>query len=246
MAVTAAVLGIGALIEFSSGHHVQLASAHSGAENYAVSIGTGIVIAVVSIVAQATIIIRVVSLLRGQPITNSRALAMALAKSPQLIVFALAGYVVRFVIRSILRKSFFGAIFGAGVGAAWEIATFFAVPVIVLENAGPFAAVRRSLTLCRQRWGEEVVGKGAFGLIVLLGLGILTVIGAVLGFLFAPLGLAVAALGLVALLVVTTVAAAAFQAALYLFATTGRPPAGYTPDDLMAAFGPRRRGRTFA
>jgi hypothetical protein len=43
-------------------------------------------------------------------------------------------------------------------GTAWGIATLFAIPVLVLEDAGPLRAAKRSAQITRERWGEALGG----------------------------------------------------------------------------------------
>ena len=54
-----------------------------------------------------------------------------------------------------------------------------------------------------------------------------------LGAVFVPLGVAVGVLGLVAIVLVVTVASASFNAALYWFAVTGESPGGFSAGDLQ-------------
>lgn len=240
--INVALLGLGILAVASMSHGSGTGGGgHVSAGGYAVAVLMGIAILIVSILAQATIVIRVMALLQGHPISNSQACSMALSKSPHLIAFAVLSYVVRSLIQQVARQGILGMVFGTGLRVAWQIATFFAVPVIVFENLGPFAAVKRSAALCRQRWGEEVVGQGAFGIIGLLGIAVLFLVGLGLGLIFAPLGAVVAGLGFIGLLLVLTAASATFQAALYLFAVSGQAPPGFATGDLVGAFAPRRR-----
>ena len=72
---------------------------------------------------------------------------------------------------------------GADVGAEiWSLVTFLVVPVLAFEGIGPFAAMKRSAALFRERWGEQVTGDvvigGVSGLIVLTGI-VIGVVGVV-------------------------------------------------------------------
>lgn len=63
------------------------------------------------------------------------------------------------------------------VGLAWNLATFLAVPVLVVEDVGPLEAVRRSASLLKKTWGEQIVGNLSIGLIsglTIFGLFIIT------------------------------------------------------------------------
>ena len=55
------------------------------------------------------------------------------------------------------------SIVGGLANFAWTIATFFVIPVIALEGLGPFDALKRSVAIIKQRWGEGVVGSFAIG-----------------------------------------------------------------------------------
>jgi len=57
------------------------------------------------------------------------------------------------------------ALFAFIVDLAWGLATFFVVPVLALERVGPITAVRRSATVFRRQWGEQVTGDIAIGII---------------------------------------------------------------------------------
>ena len=59
------------------------------------------------------------------------------------------------------------AIIGSLVGAAWSLITFLAVPVITFEGTGPFATLKRSTNLFKERWAGQVTGNVAIGGIVL-------------------------------------------------------------------------------
>jgi hypothetical protein len=121
------------------------------------------------------------------------------------------------------------------------LASFFVVPVILYEHLGPFAAVKRSTGLCRQRWGENIVGNSAISIIAFVAIVADVVVAAVLGSVFAPVGVVVGVVGLIAILLVVTVAASAFNAALYWFAVTGESPSRYSAGDLGAAYRANRR-----
>ena len=49
------------------------------------------------------------------------------------------------------------------VGLGWGMATYLMVPVLVMEDAGVMDSVRRSSSLLRQTWGEQLISGIAFG-----------------------------------------------------------------------------------
>ena len=59
--------------------------------------------------------------------------------------------------------------FVAGLlGAAWTVVSFLVVPILVVENKNPFAALQESAGLVKKTWGEQVAGNFGFGLIFFL------------------------------------------------------------------------------
>src|SRR5260370_20195438 len=66
------------------------------------------------------------------------------------------------------RTGWLGRIVIGLIGMAWTLASYFVVPVLVVEDVGPAEALQRSADLFRQTWGEEVAGGFSFGLIFTL------------------------------------------------------------------------------
>ena len=58
------------------------------------------------------------------------------------------------------------------VGMAWSLVTFLAVPVIAIEGTGPFETLKRSASIFRERWGQQITGNIAIGAAIFL-LGVL-------------------------------------------------------------------------
>jgi hypothetical protein len=62
------------------------------------------------------------------------------------------------------------------IGAAWSIATYFVVPIIVFEGDGAWASIKRSWEVLKGNWGESIVGHLAMGLIfIALGLPVILI-----------------------------------------------------------------------
>lgn len=51
--------------------------------------------------------------------------------------------------------------------AAWSVSTFFVIPLLALEGLSPGDALKRSVSLVRERWGEGLVGSAAIGTLAL-------------------------------------------------------------------------------
>lgn len=120
-----------------------------------------------------------------------------------------------------------GQIAAAIGGAAWSVTTFLVVPVLVTEDVGPIEAIKRSGSLLRRTWGEQIIGNAGIGLVtglVMLGVGL---IGAVLigiavaigvtALIVVAIGLTVVALGIVA--AVSSALDSIYRMAVYRYAT---------------------------
>ena len=117
------------------------------------------------------------------------------------------------------------------VGAAWAIASFFVVPVLALEGLGPKEALKRSIAVIRERWGEGIVGHATIGgAVFLVGVLPALVVGGLgyVSFASVPaLGGALIAIAVVALIAVGVIGSALnaiFRVTLYRYATEGRGP----------------------
>ncbi len=128
------------------------------------------------------------------------------------------------------------------LGAAWAIATYFVVPVLVLEDVGPIGAVRRSVSTVRKTWGESLIAH--VGLSALQIIGIIGAAPMFLGGIFVvdeqPLlasGLWGAAIAwiIITSLVLTTLGAI-LKAALYIYAIEGTVPENFDSAMIRDAF----------
>jgi Family of unknown function (DUF6159) len=214
---------------------------HLTPTQWLVTVVAGVLVMFVSVVSHATIIARVMARFHGQQISNGKAARAALTKSPHLLAWAFINYVVVTLLRNISNRGIFGLLVGWILRAAWFFASFFVVPVILFEDRGAVSAIKRSAELCRQRWGENVIGNSVLGIIGFVAVLADMVVAVALGAVFPPLGVAVGIIGLIVILLVLTVASAAFNAALYWYAMTDQAPGQYSVVDLQSAY--RQRGR---
>jgi hypothetical protein len=140
-----------------------------------------------------------------------------------------------------------GDIAGRLVGAAWSLVTFLAVPVIAIEGTGPFPTLKRSASLFRERWGQQITGNIAIGGVVFLfgflpGIALI-VVGVIIwpsvGFLGAAL-IVIGALAICVALLVSKALSGIFGVALYRYTTDGEVVGGFTQEDLESAVKPKR------
>jgi hypothetical protein len=114
----------------------------------------------------------------------------------------------------------------------WSLVTFLAVPIIAFEGLSPIATLKRSASLFRERWGEQMGGNISISLVFFLvslpaaALVVAGVVG-VAGGGSSLVGWALAIVGLLALAVIAIAgraASATFGAILYGYATHGETP----------------------
>jgi hypothetical protein len=188
------------------------------------------------------------AIFHGRPATTGDGFAVANERLGAIAGWAAVAALVGTLISLLQQSGSIGeAIIGTLVGAAWSLITFLAVPVIAFEGTGPWATLKRSTKLFKERWAGQITGNVAIGGIVGL-LGVLPAIGLIaLGaYLWvSDNGNADVAIGAVLVLVGVILLVAAmliiqamkgiFGVALYRFASTGEVTSGFTEADLNSA-----------
>lgn len=178
---------------------------------------------------------------RGGDPTVGDGLRAAVARLPQIVGWALVSATVGVVLRAIESQSERAGRFVAGLlGMAWSAATYFVVPVLVMERVGPLEAVKRSFAVLRKAWGEAITANFSIGLIVFVAQLVALVplaIGAALG---GSAGLLIGAAVTVAASIVIGLISATLntiiQAAVYLYAAQGRVPQQFDAELWQRAF----------
>jgi hypothetical protein len=173
---------------------------------------------------------------------------VAFSRLPQIIGYALIAATVGMILRWISdRAGLVGQIIGGIIGFAWSVATFLVVPVLVMEKVGPIEAIKRSGSLLRKTWGEQLVGNFGIGLIFGLLAFLVLIVGVLAVMALAQTSFALALVVIVAVILVVGVlgligsaASGIFTASLYRYATKGDPGAAFRADTMSAAF--RQKG----
>jgi hypothetical protein len=86
----------------------------------------------------------------------------------RLLPWAVVSATVTLVLNQLERQGIIGQIVATFVGMAWNLVTFLTVPILVIEDLGVGAALRRSKDLFKRTWGENVIGQGGLGLVGVL------------------------------------------------------------------------------
>ncbi len=135
-----------------------------------------------------------------------------------------------------------GQIAAAIGGAAWSVVTFLVIPVIAATDTGAIDSIKRSGSLLRKTWGEQLIGSGGIGLV--FGLAMFAEI-ALTGLLIALVidsGAAVAAivilgiLGFVLLAVLNSALGGIYKAAVYEYAVSGEVAQQFDATTIQGAF----------
>ena len=186
--------------------------------------------------------------LEGRPTSVGKGMSIASSRMGRLLPWAIVSASVSFIMQSLeQRAGIVGDIVASVLGAAWSVLTFLTVPIILFEDVGPIKALKRSGSLTKQTWGENIMAQVGFGLLgllpTLLGVGLIAG-----GFASgtALIGIPLIAVGVIVILITMTVLAALggiFRTALYRYATQGSVPGAFAGADLEHAFGARRRNR---
>jgi hypothetical protein len=186
--------------------------------------------------------------LDGGRLSVGDALSRAADRLGQVILWSLLATGVGIVLREIAsRLPDGGRLTSWLLGAAWDIVTLFAVPIIALEGCSPVRCVRRSAELIKQRWGEGIGGTVAVSAVFavfVLPAAVLAGVGGGLWVSDRATGTTLIVAGFVLLLAVSSIAGAVrqvFATALYRFAIDAEPRGGFTAADLRQPFTKKRR-----
>ena len=197
----------------------------------------------VAIFFNAAVIGTAMKRLRGQEARMADGLALAREHLGAIFVWAVITATVGMTLRMIQeRVPLLGGIVVALLGVAWNVLTFFVVPVLLYEPVGVGGSIKRSASLFKQRWGEQFAGNATIGLVLFLAGVLMAGVAVALGMLMPVVGIVVGVLGILAIAAVGSALSGVFNAALYRYATTGEASGAFTEEDLSASFRPRRRG----
>ncbi len=187
------------------------------------------------------------SLMGGKP-TFSDGIANAVKHLPAILGWTVIASTVGMLLQLVSERSgAIGKIIVSLLGAGWNIVTFFVVPVIAVENGSPVAAVKKSTSMLKSTWGENLIGGVGLGFVIglLMLLPLIPIIAgiAVLISTNSPVLLIIA--GIVSVLywiLLATISASLqgiYRTALYVYATTGQTPSVFNESSIREAFAPK-------
>ncbi|NLT05349.1 MAG: hypothetical protein GXY03_03470 [Solirubrobacterales bacterium] len=185
---------------------------------------------------------------RGERVTLGTGVAVASGHLGAIAGWALVAAIVTSLLTFLQsQRGLAGPIIAMLGGAAWGLITFLAIPVIAIEGTGPFATIRRSAGLFKERWRGQITGNVAiggavvlFGVLPAIGLITLGVVlwiddGAGASIAFGGALVFFGALLLVVSLVLAQAMRQVFGVALYRWTADGDAVGGFTPAELDSA-----------
>lgn len=210
---------------------------------YAVLFGFYVVTYTISFFFQAAVVAGASERMRGGDPTVGSALGAAARRFPALLAWGVVAATVGMVLRAVEERSgVVGKIVAGLIGVVWSLATFFMVPVLVMEELPVRASFKRSWAIFKETWGETVVGSMGIGLLTFLGMLVLMAVGFGLATmdLWVTAGLTVG-VGFVLLMLVSSALGGVYTAAMYRYATEG-PDAetGFDQELLASAYRPKK------
>lgn len=206
--------------------------------DYAILFAFYIVAAFVTIFFNAALVHAADERLQGGDPTLGSALRGAGNRVGRILPWAIVSATVSIVLRAIEERfGGLGRLVAGLAGMAWSLVTYLVIPILVVEDIGVVDAIKRSGSLFRRTWGENVAAQFGFGLLgfvaSLLGIAI-AVIGVTAGGVLGILGLVIGALWIVLVAVVLAALNGIFQTALYHYAVDGQVPGDYFPEQAFA------------
>jgi hypothetical protein len=194
----------------------------------------------VGIFFQAAVIAGATARMRGEDPTVSSALAAAGSRIGQIVLWAIVAATVGMILRAIQeRVGFIGRIIVGILGAAWSLATFFVVPVLVLEDRSVHESFSRSVEVFKKTWGETVVGGINLGVAAMCAWFTLIAVTGLLSMVIGLWAVAVFAVGAAFLMVFFSALQGVYIASLYRYATEGQA-SGFDQAIFEHAFVPKK------
>jgi hypothetical protein len=198
----------------------------------------------IGIFFQAAVVAGATERMRGGDATVGSALAAASRRLGPIVAWAVVAATVGTIIRAIHdRAGFLGKIVTIVAGTAWSLATFFIVPVLVLEERSIRDSFNRSVDVFKDTWGESLAGGTTLSAAAVCAwLTLFAISGLVAWGTGSPIALVVFFGGAVALTIFFSSLQGIYVATLYRYATEGAVPVGFDSALLHEAFKHRDSG----
>jgi hypothetical protein len=177
----------------------------------------------------------------GEEVTIEKGLRFSMSRIGAIFAWSMFAATVGTILRLIAENAgWIGKIIIGLIGVVWSVATFFVVPVIAYENAGPLEAFKRSSQLMKEKWGESIGAGFSFGLVQIVALIVVGVPLFIIGALVHPVaGIILAVLGALLIMAIISAAQTIFVSAVY-HNVTGDPVKHFNQQMIDNLFEPKK------
>jgi len=164
--------------------------------------------------------------LKGETMSFGDGIRAAWKKLPAILGWTVIAATIGMILQMISERSgIIGKIVVVLVGGAWNLITFFVIPIIAVEQGSPIEAIKKSGSMLKRTWGENLAGSFGMGIVFFL-YALAPVFPIVAAFAFGGpyVGLLVVLLSILYWLLLGVVASSLtgiYRAALYVYAETG-------------------------
>ena len=200
-----------------------------------------VVLYAVGIFFQCAVVAGATERMRGGSPTILSALGAASRRIVAILIWSFLAATIGMALRAIQdRVGLVGKLVVGLIGAAWSLATYFVVPVLVLEDIYVGDVLSRSVDIFKENWGEAFVGGASLGFASFCAWVALAVLTAALWSAIGRPALILFGTGAILLAMFFSALQGVFVAALYRYATEGDVPAGFDKWTLASAFVEKR------
>lgn len=154
---------------------------------------------------------------QGEEVTIRKGMLFSFSRIRSIFAWAFFAATIGLLLRTIQENvGTLGKIITGIIGIVWSVATFFVVPIIAYENAGPIEAFKKSSAMMKEKWGESLGANFSFALIQFLAVIIIGLPLFFLGAAFNPIvGIALAIVGVFTVISIISAAQTIFVSAVY-------------------------------
>ncbi len=211
--------------------------------NYVLLFITYMVLYSIIIFFNTALAANILAFCRGEKVSLSYGLGIAIKRLGKVITWAIVSSTIGVILHALEQRSqtVVAAITRIIVGATWLLLTYFVIPVMVVENVGPFAAIKISAGIIKKRWGESATLVFSLGLVGLIGFLICLVPTVIAAALFPNsanilIGIALSALLYLLLMLLMATLSMIVRCVLFYFSTQDKAPMGFDERLLEKAF----------
>ncbi len=164
-----------------------------------------------------------------------------------IVGYAIISSTVGMILRAISERGIIGQIVSGLIGFAWHVATFIAVPILIVEGVGPLEAIKRSTAYLKRTWGERIIGNAGIGLvfgliiflIILLGMPAMIALASTRSIGLLAFGGILFMTILIGLGLIASALTGIYTAAVYRYAAEGATDGFFDPSLVQKAFKPK-------